>query len=241
MHFPQIRWCVGLLLCLTGVCLLVWGAWPAGKRFSDLIIQPHEMQLPPSGQAFTDGQENASQKLKGATAILETRRLVLETPNFSRPGDPAEVRLEFNIDSAHDNDGQNRRFANLYETHHISAEARLEVGGLQVEPPGTLIRTLAPGQSVNFNWILWPEQGQTYEGTAWFYLRYMPKDGGSSSSWPLAALRVELSPVSLLGLSGPLTRRLGGMGVLVGLLLLADLLIRRLSLRLKVISSEAAR
>jgi hypothetical protein len=241
MHFSQVRWCMGLLLCLTGLGLFAWGAWPAGKRLSILMIRPAEMQLSFSGQAYTDGEGYATQTPITTAAILETRRLVLETPNFIRLEDQAEVNLGFIQHPVLNMGEEIEGLSNLFDTHHVSVEARLEIGGLQVEPSGTLIRPLAAGQAASFTWFLWADQVQSYEGTAWFYLRFRSKDGSTSSSWPLAAQRVELSSYSLLGLSGSLARRLGGMGVLSGLLLLTDWLVRRLSLRLGISSAEAAR
>ena len=224
MHFHQVRWCTGLMLCLTGLVLFGWGAWPAGKRQSVLILHPHDMQLVFAGKTQSGSQETARDSRVAIPAILEVRRLVLETPSFLRPGDLARVRLGFKPDPDLSGDGNIDALSNLYDTHFIAVEARLEIGGLPLEPSGTVNRLLAPGQSVDFEWVLLPEKAPVYAGTAWFYLRFLPKDGSASSNLPLAAQRIKLTSTSVLGMSGRLMRWLGGMGALSGVLLLFDLL-----------------
>jgi hypothetical protein len=231
---------MGLLLCLTGLVLFGWGAWPAGKRQSVLILHPHEMQLALAGKAQSGSQETARDSRVAIPAILEMRRLVLETPGFLRPGDPARVRLGFRPDPDLSGDGNLDGLSNLYDTHFVAVEARLEIGGLLLEPSGTVHRPLAPGQSVDFEWVLLPEQALVYQGTAWLYLRFLPKDGSASSDWPLVAQRVKLTSISVLGLSGRLMRWLGGMGALSGVLLLVDLLFIYLKPRPGISASKVA-
>jgi hypothetical protein len=228
MHFYWIRWYMGLLFCLTGLILFALGAWPAGKRLSVLVIHPREMQVDLPGQAFSIEEGTVEQTPSARPAILEKRRLVLETPGFLRPGDPDTVKMEFTSDSNLILEGEVDGLSNLYDTHYAAVEARLEMGGLQVNPSGSLIRSLEPGQAIHFSWTLFPEQAQIYEGTAWLYLRFMPKNGSPSSDWPLAAQRIELTSSSWLGLSGRMTRWLGGIAVLTGLLLTTDKLLSSL-------------
>jgi hypothetical protein len=225
MHFRWVRWCMGLLLVMTGCILLALGAWPAGKKSSVLMIRSQEMQVDLPGQALSDGEGAIGQTQLAIPAILEARRLVLETPSFLRPGDADTVILEFTSDSNRITDGEIDGLTNLYDTHYAAVEARLEMGGLQVNPSGSLIRPLSPGQAIRFSWTLLPERAQIYEGTAWFYLRFLPKDGSSSRDWPLAAQRIELTSTSWLGWSGRTTRWLGGIVSLIGLLLIADRLL----------------
>jgi hypothetical protein len=231
MHFRWVRWCLGLLFVMTGLILFALGAWPAGKKSNVLMIRPQEMQVDLPGQALSDGEGAIGQTQLAIPAILEVRRLVLETPRFLRPGDVDTVILEFTNDSNRIIDGEIDGLSNLYDTHNAAVEARLEMGGLQVNPSGSVIRPLSPGQAIRFSWTLHPERAQIYEGTAWFYLRFMPKDGSSSSDWPLAAQRIELASTSWWGWSGRTTRWLGGMVSLTGLLLMADRLLSYLQRR----------
>jgi hypothetical protein len=207
---------------MIGLLVFTWGAWPVGKSLSVLMVQPGEMALFPAVQSQVDDQGSASHTSNTVPAILEARKLILETSSFLRPGDPGKVGLDFVVDPdihfAANLDG----LSNIFNTHLVLAEARLEMGGVLVEPSGTLSRPLAAGQTVSFQWDLLIEKAQVYEGTVWFYLRYMPMDGSPSSKWPLMAQRIELSSLSLWGLSGRLMRLLGGMGASLGLLLVSD-------------------
>lgn len=230
MYFQQLRWRVGLFVSLLGLALFAWGAWPGGKQLRVLMLQPHDMQLALAGASPAAWEGNVSDLPAALPAILEVRRLALETPNFLRPGDEGRVRLEFTADPGLNLEGEMDELSDLYDTHHAAVKARLEMSGVRVDPPGSLTRPLAAGQAVSFSWVLVPDQERVYEGTVWFYMRFMPKDGSPSSEWPLAAQRVELSSKSIMGLSGRMARWLGGIGALAGILLLSDLRFSRLRL-----------
>ena len=162
-----------------------------------------------------------------APAILESRRLTLELPVRIRAGDGDTIRMTLEVDdrgdltptaqiSGNQVQGQVVQIPNLYETHNVLAEARLDLAGAQVTPVETVSEPLSPGKSVTFFWsIRIPEPG-TYKGVAWLHMRYIPKSGGPEQRETIAAQLFEIEGVSLLGLTVGPARWLGLAGSFAG-------------------------
>jgi hypothetical protein len=72
------------------------------------------------------------------------------------------------------------------------------------------------GQKVTFYWSIFPQEVGNYRGVVWFYLRFVPRDGGPEAQRPITVQPIEIRSVNLLGLSGAPARLLGGIGALVG-------------------------
>ena len=224
MLFQMVRHSLSVLSLLAGVILFAWGAWPSRKEIHALVIYPREMQMTVSGSAQVVNEQTPLSEQVNVPAILEVRRLILEVPVSIQTGNRDFIRLEFLPEAVSPGMDEIQGLQDIYSTHLVAVEARLEMGGLEVEPAGTLTRSLFLGQSVRFEWGLIPEQARVYEGMAWLSLRFMPKDGSPGNSWPISAQRVEIRASSLLGLSGLQARMLGGAGTLLGLALASDLL-----------------
>ncbi len=168
-----------------------------------------------------------------APAILEARRLNLEWPPTIRVGDSDVIRLTLEVDDqgnltptaqieGHETRGETVFIPDLYDTHNVLAEARLDMSGMQVTPEGEVSEPLAPGQSVSFFWSVRPVDVGTYRGTIWMHLRFIPLDGSAESRKPLTAQLVEVRAVNFLGLGGLAARLLGVLGTLVGSVLGLD-------------------
>ena len=169
-------------------------------------------------------------------AILEARRLTLEWPPRLRTGDSDVVRLTLEVDElggitptaeleGHETVGETVYIPDVYATHNVLAEARLDLAGMEVLPADTISQPLLKGQSVTFYWSVSSDEIGVYRGTVWLYLRFLPLDGGPASERPLSAQIVEIETVNLLGLGGTPARILGGVGMLLGGMLgLEDLL-----------------
>ena len=222
-----------MVLGLAGLVIFCVGSWPMNVKTHALTLTPEDMRLNLPEIAPPEALEDPSISQDVTPAILEIRKLVLYTPGFIRPGDPARIRLDFIPDPEGEFGIYPGEHANLFDTHHVTGEARLEFAGLTVDPHGKQSRSLAAGETASFQWSVVADEERNFGGTAWFYLRFIPKDGGQDSEWPLAALKVDLPLLSIAGLSGRQTRWLGGTAMLAGLCLVMDLLIRRLDRWLK--------
>lgn len=213
------RWYAGLLLCLTGLVFLAVGLWPADTKRQELTLKPEDMRLILPGTSAEFALEDPHNPTDVSPAILEIRKLALFIPSFIRPGEPARIGLEFRPDPEGNSGSGVGKFTDLLDTHYVAGESRLEFSGLVVDPPGKQSRLLAVGKTASFEWSVLAGEERNFEGTAWFYLRFIPIDGGPESEWPLAALKIDISSLSIAGLSVRQLLWLGGMAVLAGLLL----------------------
>lgn len=164
-------------------------------------------------------------------AVPESRLLTLEFPPVMRTGDSVRIRMQMEVDDQGNITptaiiegnvvtGEVVTIPNLYDTHNVIAEARLDMAGMEVQPPGVISESLLPRQSVTFYWSVRPEKSGRYEGTAWLHLRAVPKGGGEGTRIPVSIQFLEIEAKSFLGfLTGGAARGIGALGSLVGSIL----------------------
>jgi hypothetical protein len=206
----------GVLLCVCAV--IYWlslnkGGSAAPPGNSESTESPSLTSLPPRGTA--------------QPAIPERRRLTLEFPPQIRAGDSDLVRLRLEVDDLGNLTptaeiggnvitGEVVEIPNLYESHHVIAEARFDLAGMEVRPAELVSEPLAPGNSVTFRWSIRPPDVGVYRGTIWLYLRFVDKQTGEESQKTVSAQLVEIEAVNFLGLSGEFARTTGVIGSVVG-------------------------
>jgi hypothetical protein len=160
-------------------------------------------------------------------ALPESHRLTLEWPAEMRTGDADIIRLTLEVDSGgrvtptaefagYEVTGEVVEKPNLYATHHVLAEARLDIAGLQISPQGKVSEPLLPGESVSFYWSVKAVKSGNYRGTVWLHLRFLPKAGGTEMRQAISAQVVEIQVNSFLGLTAPQARWLGGLTAILG-------------------------
>lgn len=163
-------------------------------------------------------------------ALPERRYLKLEFPPRIRAGDSDIVRLTLEVDDQGNivptAEGEGNvvtgkviEIPNLYETHHVIAEARFDIAGLEVRPTDLISEPISQGQTAVFFWSVRPEDVGVYRGTIWLYLRFVEKSGGVESQKTVSAQTVEIEAVNFLGLSANLARSTGVVGSVVGTIL----------------------
>lgn len=167
-------------------------------------------------------------------AIPEQRLLTLEWPPRVREGDSERIYLTLEVDEAgnitpvarsegHETRGELVEIPNLYETHSVFADARLDLAGVEISPGPEQTEALRPGQPLIFGWSIRPQDVGTYRGTVWLHLRFVPRDpGGQEDRILITAQKIEINSVNLFGLGGTPARLLGGVGALLGSLLGLD-------------------
>lgn len=213
---------VVLCLCvLAGVYLLVMqrgtGSAPPDVEGSEPTA-PLPSVLPTGLPALTP---------QAQPAINESRRLTLEFPPTIRAGDSDIVRLTLEVDELGNITptaqfegnvvtGEVIQIPNLYESHHVIAESRFDMAGVEMQPTDLINVTLAQGQSATFLWSIRPRDVGVYRGTIWLYMRFVDKLNGEESRITVSAQIVEIQAVNLVGLSGSAARTAGFIGSIVG-------------------------
>ena len=163
-------------------------------------------------------------------AIPEYRRLTLEYPPQIRVGDSDIIRLTLEVDTlgnvtptavieGNKVTGGIVQIPNLYDTHNVIAEARLDLAGPEIKPTGAIDEPLLPGQSVTFFWSVHPVSAGMYRGTAWLFLIFVDKVSNAESRLAISAQPVEIEATNFFGLSGGAARTFGGIGSAIGAVL----------------------
>jgi hypothetical protein len=214
------------LVIIIGIVLLVGcGAPPAGTPASIATEAPSgatEAVIQPTAALPPEPTTPAPQP-----ALPERRRLTLEFPPEIRAGDSDVVRLTLEVDDLGNITptaeiggnvvtGEVIEIPNLYETHHVIAEARFDIAGMEVRPVELVSAPMAQGNPVTFFWSIHPQEIGAYRGTIWLYLRFVDKAGGEESRKTVSAQLVEIEAVNFLGFSGKFARTTGVLGSIVG-------------------------
>jgi hypothetical protein len=112
--------------------------------------------------------------------------------------------------------GETIEIPDLYETHNVTAEARLDLAGMQVQPADAIYEPLKRGQSATFYWSIRPQETGLYRGTVWLHLNFADKSTGEQSRVAVSAQIIEIEAVDFFGLSVNLARASGVAGSVVG-------------------------
>lgn len=191
-----------------------------GDATGEPIIQPTE-------SSASEATPSANPAFTPQPALPERRRLTLEFPPRIRAGDSDVVRLTLEVDDLGNLTptaqvggnvvtGEVIEIPNLYETHHVIAEARFDIAGMEVRPPDLASAPLSQGTSAVFYWSIRSQEVGNYRGTIWLYLRFVDKSSGEESRKTVSAQIVEIEAVNFLGLSGEFARMTGVVGSVVG-------------------------
>lgn len=191
-------------------------------------LEPESTAPAPLSTQPVDAPAPQPTQISASPAISEMRRLTLEFPSKMRAGVEADVvRLTLEVDDLGtitptaqiDGNvivGETIEIPDLYETHNVVAEARLDLAGMEVSPPESIFEPLKRGQSVTFYWSIRPQETGAYRGTAWLHLNFTEKSTGEESRIAVSAQIIEIEAVDFFGLSVNLARTSGVVGSIVG-------------------------
>ena len=112
--------------------------------------------------------------------------------------------------------GETVAVPDLYDTHKVIAEARLDLAGMVIQPSDSAFEPLTRGQSVTFYWSITPQDPGKYRGIAWLHLNFTNRLNGEESRLPLSAQVFEIQAVDFFGLPVSLARTSGVIGSLAG-------------------------
>lgn len=160
----------------------------------------------------------------------EKRLLVLDWPESIRVGEGDFIFLTLEVDqngvltptaqiAGHAVSGTPLELPNLYETHSLVVETRLDMAGLDIAPQGTMSEALHPGQIAQFAWSIIPNETGIYRGMLWLYLNIVPKSGGELDRRMLLARQMEIEAVNVLGLPVKVMRWTGILGTVTSAIL----------------------
>lgn len=117
-------------------------------------------------------------------------------------------------------------FPDVYTSYSLMAEGRFEVAGVRADPANARRESLPAGQRIEFKWKVSAAEKGSYTGNMWLTLRFLPLDGGEAVERPIFVHEVKIKAISLLGLGGAMARLLGGVGIIIGMALNYDVMIK---------------
>jgi hypothetical protein len=215
------------LIIIAALTLFVSVVACAGGASAPL---PGSAGVQPAPTVLMPAVESTSQptQIAPAPAIPESRRLTLEFPSKMRAGVEGDVvRLTLEVDALGNITptaqiagnvvvGKTIEIPDLYETHNVTAEAQLDLAGMQIQPADAIYEPLKRGQSATFYWSIRPQEPGTYRGTVWLHLNFADKSTGEQSRIAVSAQIVEIEAVDFFGLSVNVVRTSGVIGSLIG-------------------------
>lgn len=241
MIFPRrnfLLFLAGLVLIFASLACGLGASAPGldAPEATQPVAAPAELPTPTAGpyyfliQPTGEATQTSPIPVAPPPAIPESRRLTLEYPPKIRAGDSDVIRLALEVDAlgnvtptamiqGNTVTGTTVQIPNLYDTHYVTAEARLDLAGMEVRPPEVVSEPLLPGQSATFYWSVRPTESGTYRGTAWMFLRFVDKVSGAESRNALSAQTVQIEATNFLGLTGSAARAAGGFGSALGAIL----------------------
>ena len=167
MKFSSLRRLLIAVLLSTSLALLAWGAIPLRAGSISHTLTRQEMSLStPSAEPGIPSPALPEERLLNLTwpatlrqgeesgyvvLTLEVAENELVIPTLSTAGE-GSVEEPLSI-------------PNIYATHNVMAEARLDLAGLSVAPDALVSLSLRPGETVDFRWNLHATETGTYRGT----------------------------------------------------------------------------
>jgi hypothetical protein len=163
-------------------------------------------------------------------SLYEQRLVVVDRPEQIRINDSESLKVSLVVDkegritptaeyAGHTTTGTPVLIPNLYDTHNIQVEGRLDMAGVEISPKGTVTETLRPGEMVFFIWSIAPEKEGISRGTILLHLKLVPKNGGEIDRRILLAKPIEVEGVEVIGLQAKAARWAGLAGSALSMVL----------------------
>ena len=171
----------GLFAAAAG--LAAWSYWPepVQRESIELTAQDLSPDYPAGGAAPTATTPTAATltlEWPGWMRAGESRAITLRLA----PGTPAGgYRLPVGVD-------------------HLVVETRLDIASLAAQPAGTAQQAWLAARPLQFTWTIRPLTPGTYEGSVWFTLVFIQRDGGVLARKDISAQSVMVKAVDLAGL-----------------------------------------
>ncbi len=177
-----------------------------------------------SGAPTTVIPNNIVEELPTFSQFPENREVIIDFPKTIWIGNSDQVKLTLKVINPEDepviNSPQTR---NLFETHDIYIETRLDVPGMELSPVDPVQAPLIETHDNIFLWEVNPKTAGTYRGNLWVFLNLYPKGEGQVERIPLVIFPIEIRAILILGITSAVARYLAVFGAGFGLFLIFSL------------------
>lgn len=217
MRKIDVRVLLFLFIWILSISTLLWCQWPIKTIVREIDFQPGKVIISPENNLSAVGKP---------ISFPEERKLILEYSPIIRKGDRSEVKLGFirstsSTPTNNDLSSFEENYISVYDVYSVTAESRIELNGVEVDPGGISGQVLPPGQDIQFMWTLKPGSSGVFEGITWLYLKLYPLDGRSPLvEQAISAQTLDIKIISLLGLNSNFWRFFGVIGLGIGIIVL---------------------
>jgi len=222
-------WRVGCGLGLMVIAILLCAAV---RLLNTMIIgSPPSVGDPPPTHTFPPPTAPPISTEIPAPRPPESRAIELDYPLSLRLGDSDVIRLALVIapdgvyltptaeGDDHTSTGDPVQIPNLYDTHNLSAVARLDSVGLAIDRPGDWEQPLLPGENVIWRWTISATETGRQKANLIIHVRFVPKAGGDVLQKELWARTPTIQTVDVFGLPAAVAKGLGLVGSILGSIL----------------------
>lgn len=163
-----------------------------------------------------------------APALPEFRFLTLEYPPTIKLGSGSDViiltlevdaqgnitptaQLEGNVV-----EGDVIEIPDLYETHNVTAEAYIQMAGLEINPPESTFQPLKKGRPVKFTWTVRADRVGPYVGAVHLFLNFENRETTEKDRIEVSVQFPEITVVDFFGFSTDFVKTSGVVGSVLG-------------------------
>lgn len=164
-----------------------------------------------------------------APALPEFRFLTLEYPPVIKLGSGSDlIILTLDVDEIGNItptaqfegnvvEGEVIEIPNLYATHNVTAEAFIQMAGLDIEPPGPTYQPLKQGRPVKFTWTVRAENvGPSFDGVVHLFLNFEDRETKEQDRIEISVQFIEVKVVDFFGFSTNFVKSSGVVGSVLG-------------------------
>lgn len=225
---PRWRLAAWAVLFAASAATVAWGFWPPARETIKLELEPGQMAWPSTEAA---GNPSGTARMFAAGATTEKPTVTLDYPVRLRLQDAGLIRLRLlgaqpdalsYAPGAHDGGGGAATSSTPVDpaSHNVIVESRLDMPGARVRPYDGIREPLMLDVPVEFVWSVGVFEPKKHRGTAWLFLVIVERSTHQAEKRvALSAQSLEIAGTSFLGLSGPLARIGGGLGLICSWLL----------------------
>lgn len=163
-----------------------------------------------------------------APALPEFRFLTLEYPPTIKLGSGSDVIiLTLDVDAQGNItptaqiegnvvEGDVIEIPNLYDTHNVTAEAYIQMAGLEIDPPGSTFLPLKQGRAVKFTWTIRADKVGPYQGAVHLFLNFENRETAEKDRIEVSVQFPEITVVDFFGFSTDFVKTSGVVGSVLG-------------------------
>jgi hypothetical protein len=153
-----------------GAVLLAWMYWPVSHQTNTLDVSEYNRTI-------------QDETLSNPPQIRQPIILTWDLPTRMHAGQVGPVHLKLSIPAEADSStGED-----VFTSYRVYLVSRIDSDSLPIAPRGEMTTEITPGDPIDLVWSSKPVTDGKYQGNAWVYFRFVPRDGGKTLDQPVVS------------------------------------------------------